>query len=196
MNISQEEAQDSLNQIEVVSSRMRRNIVASYASPLLILWGLVWIAAFVGTHFFLAWAWYIWMSLDIIGVAGTFLICRHQYRSATPTKISAAKKIGWRIFWFWALLGIYIFIWLSILHPVSGLQTNAFLCTVIMFAYIAIGLWFESFFMIWLALAVTAITLLGLYLIPHSFYCLWMALAGGGAMLGTGLYARIRWRQL
>ena len=194
MDISKEEAKDSLNQIQTVLEHTRSSIASNYASPLLILWGLIFIAAYLGTHFFVTWAWHIWTVLDAVGVIGTFLICWQQFRSASPIKTSSEKKMGWRIFLFWTLLFIYVFLWLKMLGPFKGIKLNAFLVTVIMFAYVVIGLWLECYFMIWLGLAVTAITLFGFYLIPLSYYCLWMALMAGGALLGTGLYIRYRWR--
>ena len=194
MNVSNEEARNSLDQIQAVASRTRKTIAASYASPLLILWGLICITAYLGTHFFLAWAWHIWMGLDAIGIIGTFLICWQQFRSGNPTKVPASEKIGCRIFWFWTLLGVYILIWLNLLAPVNGLQMNAFIVAAVMFAYIVIGLWFACYFMVWLGLAVTCTTLLGFYVIGPNYYCLWMAATAGGALLGTGLYIRFRWR--
>ena len=177
MDISKQEAQDSLREIQAVSVQTRKAIASSYASGLLILWGLIWSVAFVGTHFFLAKVWLIWMTLNAIGGVGTIFVCRRQLRLAEATRITAAKKVGWRIFLFWALLYLYLFI-----------------CTACMFGYIVLGLWFESYFMVWLGLGVTAITLAGLYLLPHSWYCLWMAVAGGGAIFGTGLYIRLFWK--
>ena len=194
MDISKQEAQDSLREIQAVSVQTRKAIASSYASGLLILWGLIWSVAFVGTHFFLAKVWLIWMTLNAIGGVGTIFVCRRQLRLAEATRITAAKKVGWRIFLFWALLYLYLFIWLSILKPRNGLHLNAFTCTACMFGYIVLGLWFESYFMVWLGLGVTAITLAGLYLLPHSWYCLWMAVAGGGAIFGTGLYIRLFWK--
>ncbi|MHC4455676.1 MAG: hypothetical protein ACYS0I_01085 [Planctomycetota bacterium] len=194
MNVSHEEAQDSLDQIQAVATRTRKTIAATYDGDLLIMWGLIWFIAFLGTHFFLAWVWHIWMTLAGIGVIVTLLVSWNQFRSANPIKTPAAEKIGWRIFWFWSLLFIYIFIWLSILRPHHGIQLNAFMCTAIMFAYVVIGLWSKSYYMLWLGLVVTCTTLVGFYLIPSSYYCLWMAPMGGGVLLGTGLYIRFCWK--
>ena len=194
MDISKQDAKESLDEIQAVLDHTRKAIASNYANPLLIMWGLIFITAYLGTHFFVAWAWHIWTALDAVGIIGTFLICWQQFRSANPVKTSSEKKIGWRIFWFWTLLFIYVFFWLNMLRPSKGVELNAFLVTVIMFAYVVIGLWLESYFMVWLGLAVTGITLFGFYLIPLSYYCLWMALMAGGALLGTGLYIRFRWR--
>lgn len=194
MNISREDAQDSLEQIEAVASRTRKTIISRYDSGILILWGAVWFIAFIGTHFFLLWVWHMWTILGTVGIVGTILICWRQSRLAKPTKISADKKLGWRFFWFWTFLFAYMFIWLNILAPFNGRQMNAFMCTAIMFAYVTMGLWSRSYYILWLGLAVTCTTLVGFYLIPPSYYCLWMAPMAGGALLGTGLYIRLRWR--
>jgi len=195
MNVSNEDAQASLADIEDVMKRTRKVIASTYTSPFLILWGLVWIVAFLGTHFFTARANFIWMTLNSIGVVATFLISRRQFVGAPAVKNPAERKFGLRIFWFWILVFGYAFIWLAILTPQNGLEMNAFLCTAMMFAYVVLGLWLENMSMVVLGLAVTAVTLAGFYLVPHSYYCIWMALLGGGALLGTGLYMRIRWRR-
>jgi len=194
MDISEKEAQDSLDQIQAVSTRTRQTIAAGYDSVLLIMWGLIGILGYLGTHFFLAWVWPIWMGLSGIGCIATFVISWKQFRTANPIKVPAAEKIGWRIFLFWTLLFVYMFIWLSILRPRHGIQLNAFMCTTIMFAYVVTGLWFKCYYMLWLGVAVTCTTLVGYYLIPINYYCLWMASTGGGAIFGTGLYIRIFWK--
>lgn len=194
MDVSQQDAQDSLIQIHDAAIRMRKVITSSYASGLLILWGLIWIVASGGTYYFHSLAFYIWIVLAGLGCIATSFILWRQLRSTTPTRISGASKIWLRIFGLWILLFVYIGVWLSIFRPESGIKMNAFICTACMFAYIVMGLWFESYFMVWLGLIVTGITLVGLYLLPHGYYNLWMALFGGGAILGTGLYIRIFWR--
>jgi hypothetical protein len=124
----------------------------------------------------------------------SLVVSWRQFRSANPTKIPTAEKIGWRIFLFWTLLFVYMFIWLSLLRPHHGIQLNAFMITTIMFAYVVTGLWFKCYYMLWLGIAVTCTTLLGFYLIPPGYYCLWMAVTAGGAIMGTGLYMRLFWK--
>ena len=195
MNISHEDARRSLTMIEDTSIQTGRSIAAAYASPLLMLWGLVWIVAFIGTHFFLRLASHVWAVLDGVGIIGTILICRWRFRAGIPTKSSDSKRAGWSIFWFWTFLFAYAAVWLFLFAPVSGRQSNAFICTAVMFAYVIMGLWWKQCrFLLWLGLAVTVCTLIGFYLIPPAFYCLWMAAAAGVPMLGTGLYLWLCWR--
>ena len=62
-----------------------------------------------------------------------------------------------------------------------------------MFAYVILGLWLEARFLIWLGLAVTGLTAVGYFLLPSYFY-LWMAPMGGGALFVTGWYVNRFWK--
>ena len=192
MNVSQEEAQASLSAIRDVTVRTQRAIASAYANPLLILWGVLWIIAYTATHFYLSYAFHIFTAMAAVGGAGTAVIV-WVLHSKAPIQEASGSKLGWRITIFWILLCVYIPIWLFLLAPFSGLQCNAFICTASMFAYIVMGLWFDNRFMIVLGLALTAAILVGFYIL-RDYYCLWMAFVGGGAIFGTGLYIRLRWR--
>jgi hypothetical protein len=192
MNVSKEEARASLSTVRDVMSQTHRAIASAYANPLLILWGVLWIIAFTAAHFYLSYAFHILMAMGVAGGAGTAVIFQAFHTKASIQEASG-PKLGWRIAVFWILLYVYVAIWLSLLTPFNGLQCNAVISTAAMFGYVVIGLWFDSRFMIVLGLVVTVATLAGFYLLT-GYYCLWMALIGGGALLGTGLYIRLRWR--
>jgi hypothetical protein len=196
MEISRQEAQRTLDEAKNVASNTVRSVAGGFAGPTLVLWGIVMIAAYLGTYFFLKWAGQIWMVLDGVGAVGTVLICFVQFRHATPTRYQNLGLVGWRIFCFWSAIFGYMFIWLYLMKPYSGLQLNAFIVTVVMFAYVMMGLYEGARFMLWLGLIVTALTLAGVYIIPHKFYCLWMAPVAGGALLLTGIYYWVRARKL
>ncbi|MFZ0034045.1 MAG: hypothetical protein WAK60_03525 [Sedimentisphaerales bacterium] len=187
-----ENVQESLAMVDDVMVQTRKAIASTYANPLLILWGIIWVAAFTATHFYLNYAGYIFTALDIVGCIGTFIIL-WIFHTKPSVRTQGAQKKDWHLLWFWLLLFTYVFIWLEILAPFNGLQLNAVFSTAAMFAYTVIGLRFNSYFMVWLGLAVTATTLIGFYFLQH-YYCLWMAFTGGGAILCTGLYIRFRWR--
>jgi hypothetical protein len=187
-----EDANESLAMVDDIMVQTRKAIASIYASPLLILWGVIWIASFTVAHFYLDHAYYIFTAFNLVGGIGTFIIVQ-IFHTRSPVRGPISRKEGWRLFWFWVLLFTYVLIWLAILAPFSGLQLNAIIATASMFAYIVMGLWFGSYFMVWLGLGVTATTLIGFYFL-HQYYCLWMAFTGGGAILCTGLYIRLRWR--
>jgi MFS family permease len=191
MNVSNQEAQASLASANDMMLRTRKAIAVAYSSPLLILWGPLLAAAYVATHFYLRYAAPIFWTMAIVGTLGSFIVWPRIKRNL-PVREPAEERLSWRISGLWWSLFLYIFIWLSILWPVNGMQINAFILTAAMFGYIVIGLWFAAYFMVWLGLAVTAATLAGFFLLAQ-YYCLWMAVTAGGLLLGTGLYLRIRW---
>ncbi len=192
MNVSQEEARESLSTVRDVTTQTHKAITSAYANSSLIMWGVLWVIAFTTTHYYLAYAFHIFMAMAAVGGVGTAVIFR-VFHSKAPIKDTSSQKLGWRITALWILLCIYITIWLFLLAPFSGIQCNAFICTASMFAYIVMGLWFDSRFMIVLGLSLTAVTLVGFYLL-RDYYCLWMAFVGGGTLFGTGLFIRLRWR--
>ena len=192
MNVSPEEARTSLSTIQDVSVQTRKAVASAYANPLLILWGALWIVAFTAAHFYAGYEFHIFIAMGVIGGVGTAIVCR-LFHSRAPVREDPSERIGWRIAAFWILLYIYVVIWLFLLAPFDGMQCNAFISTAAMFAYVVMGLWFNSRFMVVLGIAVTGATLVGFYFLS-SYYCLWMAMMGGGALLGTGLYIRVRWR--
>jgi len=159
MNVSQDDARASLSTIRDARIQTQRAAISTYASPMMILWGTLWIIAFIATHLYIEHGQHIFTAMNVVGIA-----------------VSAI-----------------IFYQLFLLAPFSGMQCNAFISTAGMFACVVMGLWFKSTFMIVLGLVMTGVTLVGFYLLT-SCYCLWMAMMGGGSLLGAGLYIRVRWR--
>lgn len=192
MNISQESAKESLNTVQDTITQTRKAISASYAADLLIIWGLIFIVGFTSCHFNHNQIGLIFAALDILGGIATFWIILKACKKP-PVKSSDSSRISWKIFGFWTFLGIYSTALFIILQPTDNRQITALIIVTCMLAYIVIGLWFDSFFMIWLALAVTATTVFGFRFLYDHFY-LWMAPTSGGALLGTGLYIRFAWK--
>ena len=194
MDVSEENARESLAAVEETMGRTRKALVSTYCGPFLVLWGVIWVASFLGTQFYLEWAGWIWGIGNVLGVLGTIVIFWRLFRHGPATRNPSDKTLGLRTGLFWPFVFIYIYVWLGILKPYNGIELNAFLTTVIMFAYVVIGLWFDSWLMVILGMVVTCMTMIGFYAIPASQYCLWMAVTAGGSLLGTGLYVQLRWR--
>ena len=100
------------------------------------------------------------------------------------------------MFWMWLLLFLYGEIWLVVLWPWRPEQLGVFGVTLVMFAYVIMGLWLELRFMLWLGLGVTAAACAGYvlsFLVP-GYLNLWLGLAGGSALLVSGLFLTLRWR--
>jgi hypothetical protein len=194
MNVTNDDAVQSLAQVEEVMAKTRQSLASTYGGPFLILWGFIWVVSYLGTHFFLMWANWIWNISSGLGCIGTIFIFWRLFRHGPAVRNSSDKRLVLRTILFWPLVFVYACVWLNIVKPGNGIEVNAFLVTVIMFAYVIMGLWFGSWIMAVLGVVVTAFTMVGFYLIPSGLYCLWMAVTAGGALLGTGLYMKLRWR--
>jgi hypothetical protein len=180
MNITREEAQASLGMIEETRDRTVRQLQYRGASQLLVIWGLVWIVGFLGTQYYPRVDEWIWLVVDVIGIALTAVIC-------TKTFGQVRSEAGSRIGWFWGVLFVYAYLYMGILGPVDGTQVAAFIATHVMFAYVVMGLWLKSNAMIWLGGSITVMTAIGFFAL-QPYFGLWMAVTGGGVLLVSGLY--------
>ena len=101
-------------------------------------------------------------------------------RSTIPT--TTGKRIGA----FWLLLFLYCFAAILVAQPIDGKQLAMFIILFVTVGWIAMGL-LLSFASVWWGLALTAIAMIGYFLLPSIFY-IFMAILGGGGMIGLGLY--------
>ena len=189
MNVSPDEAEEALAAIQTIAQRTRQSIAGSGAYITLIATGIVWLVGFMCTQFLhgpiVA---YIWVGLSILGsTLGAVLGNRIGKRVRSPSTAPMAKRIGL----FWLLLVFYGIAAIAIARPTDGKQVTMFVILFIMVGQLAMGLLF-SFSSTWWALPITALALVGYFLLPDIFY-LWMAVLGGGGMIAFGLYIRYKW---
>jgi len=182
MNLSKQEAQESLTDIENVISQTRKAIARSGASFALITWGVIWVLGFSGTQFLPKIAGPIWLMLDFIGFVATWMKMR---------KSAHQQPANHRVLWAWLVLAGYMTFWVSLFHS-NGREMIAFVSTLPLCIYVICGLWFGRFW-IWLGLIVTAFTIMGYLLFP-VWFPLWMAIAGGGSLIVSGLYILKFWK--
>jgi hypothetical protein len=189
MNVSPSEAEEALAAIQLIAHRTRHSIAGSGAYITLIATGIVWLVGFMCTQFLQGIVLiYIWIGLSILGSSlGTVLGIRMGKRVRSPSTAPMAKRIGV----FWLLLIFYGIAVIAIARPTDGEQVTMVVILFIMLGQLAMGL-LLSFSSVWWALPITALALVGYYLLPGFFY-LWMSLLGGGGMITLGLYIRSRW---
>jgi hypothetical protein len=189
MNISPNEAEEALAAIQRVTQKTRRSIASSGAYIFLILTGIIWLVGFLSTQFLTGEiVGYIWIGMSILGSALSIpLGTRMGRRVRGPSTAAYAKRIGI----FWLLLVFYGIAAIAIARPTDGKQVTMFIILFIMVGQLAMGLLF-SFSSTWWALPITALALVGYFLLPGIFY-LWMAILVGGGMIVLGLYIRSRW---
>ncbi len=189
MNISPSEAEEALAAIQTMAHKTRRSIASGGTYITLIVTGIVWLVGFVCTQFLpkeiLG---FIWAALSILGgILGTVLGFRMGKRVRSPLTAPIAKRVAL----FWLLLIFYALAVIAIARPTDGKQATMFVILFIMLGQMAMGLLF-SFAYFWWTLPVSALALVGYFLLPDIFY-LWMGILGGGGMIALGVYIRLRW---
>ncbi len=189
MNISPNEAEEALAAIQSVTQKTRRSIANSGAYIFLILTGVVWLVGFLATQFLTgAIVAYIWIGMSILCCALSIPLGSRAGRRVRVPSINASVK---RAVIFWLLLVAYGAAAIFIAQPIDGKQVTMFIVLFIMLGQLAMGL-LLSFSSTWWALPITALALIGYFLLPGIFY-LWMGILVGGGMIALGLYIRWRW---
>jgi hypothetical protein len=208
MEATKTDAQKSLEEIDDIAQRTKQAVAYAGTDTALITWGVVWFLGYLGSQFIpmlilrfnpdmaskigVVISVY-WAILLAAGIMGTVRI-----------KFPVESKVGKRIGMIWPILYAYIYLLGYLVAPFIKLQSFdesmhfwahmvAISAIVPMLAYVIMGLWLDSFLM-WIGLAVTVLTMLGLLLFP-SYINIWMALVGGGTLISAGLFVRGKWRQ-
>jgi hypothetical protein len=181
MPLSSEQASQVLREVEAVSHRSGQLYRYQRFAPMLVLWGVIWLIGFGMTNFFPARASWLWIALDVIGVAGCIYL-------GGKGKQEPSNSGAWR----WlasiaAIVAFYIAI-LSIFQPFSGRQSAVLITLLVALFYVLSGVWIGARLTI-TGIAMAALTLAGYYLFP-SYFFLWMAVVGGGALMLAGLWLR------
>jgi hypothetical protein len=189
MNVSPTEAEEALAAIQAMMQKTRRFISSSGSYVFLLLWGVIWLFGFLNSQFLPEKiVGYVWMVLDILGGIFSVII---GIRLNRGVRSSASTTSGKRIGFFWLLLFCYCVAAVAVASPVDGKQLAMFIILFVGVGWIAMGLLLD-FVSIWWGLALTALALIGYFLLPGVFH-LWMAILGGGGMIALGLYIRTRW---
>ena len=189
MNISPDEAEEALAAIQKVTQKTRHSIASSGAYIFLIVTGIVWLVGFLSTQFLTGEiVTYIWIGSSVLGgTLATIFGTRKGPRVRGPSTGASAK----RAVTFWLLLVFYAIAIIVIAQPTDPKQVTMFIILFIMIGQLSMGL-LLSFSSVWWALPITALALVGYFLLPAIFY-LWMGILVGGGMIVLGLYIRARW---
>ena len=189
MNVSPSEAEEALATIQSMAQKTRQSIASGGTYITLIVTGIIWLVGFMCTQFLpKEIVGYIWTGLSVLGcIVGTVLGIRMGKRVRSPATAPMAKRVGL----FWLLLVFYGIAAIAIAQPTDGKQATMLIVLFIMIGYLAMSLLFP-FASVWWPLPITALALLGYFLLPGFFY-LWMSILGGGGMIVLGLYIHSRW---
>ncbi|MGD8456860.1 MAG: hypothetical protein PVF83_10770 [Anaerolineales bacterium] len=166
MEISPTEAEEALAVIQSTERKTRLSIASGGTYVPLIITGTVWLVGFMGTQFLsketVA---YVWAGLSIFGgTLATILGLRVGKRVRSPLTAPVAKRVDL----FWLLMVIYGATAIAIARPTDGKQTTMFIILFFVIGQLAMGLLF-SFSSVWWALPITALALIGYFLLPDIF---------------------------
>jgi hypothetical protein len=192
MDISPNEAEESLAAIQRMMQRTRHSIADSGIYMSLIVTGIVWLVGYVCTQFLpQGVVVYIWIGLSVLGGAvAAVLGIRMGKRVRSPSVAATAAAMAKRIGLFWLLLVFYCIVTIAVAWPLDGKQRTLIIILFIMIGQLSMGL-LLPFSSVWWALPITALALIGYFLLPGIFY-LWMGVLGGGGMIAFGFYIRSR----
>jgi hypothetical protein len=186
MKVTREEAQKSLEDIQLVMARMRRTIAIGGTPYYMILWGAVWFLGYLASHFIhsVLQGW-IWVSLVVVG---TVLSAYLGFRSGVQVRMQRVAEP-----WLLAIAIVgYGALWLWVAQPKTPEQISLLIVTFTMFGYVIMGLLVERT-AAWVGLLVTFLALVGYYLL-REYFNLWMAFLGGGTLMASGAFIMRKWR--
>lgn len=184
MNITPEEAQAALNDIQDASTKAR-NVMKMWAYNML-LWGIVWTFGFLATQVKVQWATGIWIVMVVIGMVGSAIIGIIQGGRIRPTPGSHSAFIGSRLGIFYGVLYGFAILWL-IIFPLNAMQIGILWITLVMFGTIIAGSWIHEPLAIIEGVGITCLSVVGYYLLPEYFW-VWAAVFAGLPLVGISIY--------
>jgi hypothetical protein len=184
MAISTEQAAAALS--DIARAQHRALILCGYerGAPHFVLWGLIWVLGYTLTDVAPGTAGPGWLVLDAIGIASSYLLGR----AAAANAHVASKDYSRRFAAMAATLFAFTCATYFVMRPNSGAQFGAFPALLMAAIYTMVGIWRG---LRWAVSGVVlgVFTIAGFVLFKQHFM-LWMAAAGGGALLLTGLWLR------
>lgn len=186
MKPSRKEAEESLEEIRAIGSRVRRMAVGAVVPVLMWIWGAIMLLGYAATYFLVRSAKFryinpMWGGLVLLGAALTTWACiNHPIQSPHKRKI----------LWLWGLVVYYLILWGFFTRGIGPYAFNAMLMTAIMFGWAILGLISGGMIWVWLALAISGLIAAGYWLLaPGDGFWIWMSLATGGMTLLAGTWA-------
>jgi hypothetical protein len=182
MGISRSEAASALTDIESAAGRSRLLKGYHHASPILMVWGVVWAAGYTAMGLLAPERWgVVWLVLDAIGIGSTMLLARRG-------KAQGGTGHGWKIMA--GVFAILIFYGgtFALFQPDSTNAAIAYPGLVTGLVYTGIGIAFAPRYL-WIGAALFAASLVGFFFF-QPWLAYWMAAAGGGSLFISGLWLR------
>jgi len=179
--IDSQQATAALADVNDIVRRVRQSQIYHLASLIMIMWGAFTFAGYFVTYLSPRHAGYAWIAVYVAGIAGSTAISVVQ-RARSGVQIFDVRMLT--AFVLFVAFGLFV-CWLGHFTP---RQLGTFWPIYFMLVYSIAGLWIGPAFVA-IGLAVTALTLIGYFLIGDAFD-LWMAFVNGGGLILGGLWMR------
>ncbi|MEO9130754.1 MAG: hypothetical protein ABI240_06055 [Sphingomonas sp.] len=186
--ITENEAVESLRDVERVSRRTNVAGAYSVASPHLILWGLVWVMGYTGCGLTAPeqWGW-VWLPCIVAGSIASAVLGRRATRSGTA-KAGGSANPNLRSLLMALIIMLFMGSVYLVFKPTSTLPYLVFPALIMALTYALIGTFGLPRFT-WIGAGVFVTVMLG-YLLAPALMPFWLAAAGGGGLILGGLWMR------
>ena len=180
--IDRSEASSALADIAEIGARVRQSLFYRRTSAMLILWGALTFAGYLGMFVAPSFSRYGWIAIMILGICGSVVIGMVSAKRQGVNNFSARLLVAFLVFIAFGL------IWSVALGGFSARQLGAFWTSYFMLPYILLGLWLGWAFVA-IGLSVMALTFAG-YFYAGDWFPLWMAFVNGIGLILGGLWMR------
>jgi hypothetical protein len=179
--IDSQQASEALADINDVVQRVRQSRIYSLASLMMIMWGGLIFAGNLAAFLWPRQAGFIWIAVNVAGVAGSFAISAATY-----------PKAGVRTFDLRMLAAFLLFFAFGVatcaLGHFGAREMGTFWPIYFMMVYTIAGLWVGYAFVV-IGVGISALTLIG-YFSVGPWFGPWMAVVNGGGLMLGGFWMR------
>ena len=179
--IDSKQAAEALTEIDEIVRRVRQSRIYNLASLMMIMWGALVFAGNIASFFWPRAAGYVWIAVDVAGIAGSFAISAFSYPRTGVRTFDIRMLVAFLLF---LAFGIFC----SMIGHFTPRQMGTFWPIYFMLVYTIAGLWVGYAF-IAIGLGITALTLIGYFFVGDWFEP-WMAVVNGGGLVLGGLWMR------
>jgi|GEM_PF-587859 len=191
--ITQDEAREALADIDQAARQMRRAMAGSNMGNCLLVGGAMWGIGFTLNYLLPAWTNQVWLVLSTVGLATMALLGFVNQRRGEVRSPEARRVLG-QVALFWVAVMAYLIVLCVALPLRHWADQLVLIVTLLMLAYVLMGIWLRTPILCFIGLAVTVATLVGRCCLPPRAFLLWMAVFGGGGLFVPGLYVKLRWK--